>query len=237
MASSTAIEKKLELNPRTTSYEFCGPIGTGFITVAVPLVTYLLYFGCSQQSGCPPPWVSVKNPEILDTLQTPEFWKSLWDTEAALMYLGWYVACVVAWLVLPGDWVDGTLMRNGKKMKYKINGVCFYATHPSRSRPNLVVSAFSTFLLAMGVTAGVILRFGPESFTFLYDKWLGFVTASLIMSLVQSVWCYASSFFGDKLLALGGNSGNFIYDVSHGSTGWHHGTPADPCDSFLSVVN
>lgn len=67
----------------------------------------------------------------------------------------------------------------------------------------------------MGVTAGVILRFGPESFTFLYDKWIGFVTASLAMSVVQSIYCYASSFFGDKLLALGGNSGNFIYDVSY----------------------
>ena len=70
----------------------------------------------------------------------------------------------------------------------------------------------------MGVTAGVILRFGPESFTFIYDKWIGFVTASLIMSLVQSVYCYISSFFGDKLLALGGNSGNFIYDVSRHDT-------------------
>lgn len=66
----------------------------------------------------------------------------------------------------------------------------------------------------MGITAGVILRFGPESFTFLYDKWIGFVTASLIMSIAQSVYCYAFSFYGDKLLALGGNSGNFIYDVS-----------------------
>jgi len=66
----------------------------------------------------------------------------------------------------------------------------------------------------MGVTAGFILRFGPEEFTFLYNKWIGFVTASFVMSVVQSVYYYASSFFGDKLLALGGNSGNFIYDVS-----------------------
>jgi len=66
----------------------------------------------------------------------------------------------------------------------------------------------------MGVTAGFILRFGPEEFTFLYTKWIGFVTASFVMSVVQSVYYYAFSFFGDKLLALGGNSGNFIYDVS-----------------------
>ncbi|KAF9654072.1 ERG4/ERG24 ergosterol biosynthesis protein [Thelephora ganbajun] len=193
MVSSTAVEKKSELNPRTTAYEFAGPVGAALIIVTIPLTTYLLYFGCSQRNGCPPSLASIKNPEILDTLQRLEFWKGLWDTEAALMYLAWYAFCVVAWLVLPGDWIEGTLMRNGKKMKYKIN-------------------AFSTFLLTMGVTAGVILRFGPESFTFIYDKWIGFVTASFVMSVVQSIYCYTSSFFGDKLLALGGNSGNFIYD-------------------------
>lgn len=214
MAPSAVVEKNSELNPRTTSYEFGGPIGTALITIVVPLVTYLLYFGCSQQHGCPPPWVSIKNPEILDTLQNPDFWKSLWDTEAALLYLGWYAFCVVAWVVLPGDWIDGTLMRDGKKMKYKINGAC---SHPHTFTSRVQTSsfpAFSTFLLAMGITAGVILRFGPESFTFIYDKWIGFVTASLVMSVVQSIYCYASSFFGNKLLALGGNSGNFIYDVS-----------------------
>ena len=41
------------------------------------------------------------------------------------MYLGWYAFCVIAWFVLPGDWIDGTLMRNGKRMKYKINGTQF----------------------------------------------------------------------------------------------------------------
>ena len=76
-----------------------------------------------------------------------------------------------------------------------------------------VPAAFSTFLLALGITAGFITRDGPESFTFLYDKWLGFLTASLIMSLVQAVAVYAGSFRKGALLALGGNSGNPIYDV------------------------
>ena len=34
------------------------------------------------------------------------------------------------------------------------------------------------------------------------------------MSIVQAIWCYVSSFFGNQLLALGGNTGNTIYDVS-----------------------
>jgi hypothetical protein len=74
--------------------------------------------------------------------------------------------------------------------------------------------AFSTFLLALGVTAGMIYRYGPESFTFLYEKWVGFVTAALLMSIFQGIACYAASFMPGKLLALGGNTGNPIYDVS-----------------------
>lgn len=57
------------------------------------------------------------------------------------------------------------------------------------------------------------MRYGPESFTFLYDRWVGFLTASLIMSIVQGVAVYVASFREGALLALGGNSGNPIYDV------------------------
>jgi Delta14-sterol reductase len=75
--------------------------------------------------------------------------------------------------------------------------------------------AFSTFLFALGITSGIILRFGPESFTFVYHKWVGLVTAALVMSFVQATYCYISSFKQGKLLALGGNSGDLIYDVAH----------------------
>lgn len=182
------------LNPRTTHYEFFGPPGALAVSLGVPFLTYALYFGCNEASGgCPPP-VS----DILDrlgkALSSPEWWASLWDTRAALTYLAWYAYCVAAWAILPGDWIDGVVMRNGQRKKYKIN-------------------AFSTFLLTLGLTFGYIYRNGPESFTFIYENWVGFVTASIAMSVTQAAYCYASSFYGNKLLALGGNSGNPIYDV------------------------
>lgn len=59
----------------------------------------------------------------------------------------------------------------------------------------------------------MIYRYGPESFTFLYEKWVGFMTAALLMSIVQGLACYAESFTPGTLLALGGNTGNPIYDV------------------------
>ncbi|KAI5119289.1 hypothetical protein M0805_008068 [Coniferiporia weirii] len=195
MSSPSPSSKKsmAALNPRTTSYEFLGPPGALFVTVSVPFFTYALFFACSETSGgCPPPMSDMLdgfNKSVTDI----HWWKGLWDTEASLMYLGWYAFCVVAWFVLPGDWVEGAPMRTGEKKKYKIN-------------------AFSTLLLMLGLAVGNIYRFGPESFTFLYEKWVGFVTASVLMSVAQALYCYISSFYGAKLLALGGNSGNFIYD-------------------------
>jgi hypothetical protein len=75
------------------------------------------------------------------------------------------------------------------------------------------MAAFSTFLLALGLTLGVINSYGPQSFTFFHEKFVGFITASMIVSVLQAVACYAASFRPDALLALNGNSGNPIYDV------------------------
>jgi hypothetical protein len=118
------------LNPRTTTYEFLGPPGALAVTLGVPFLTYMLYYGCSEQwGGCPPELGKLEaylKESVLDTSN----WSKLWDTQAAVYYLGWYTFCVFAWWILPGDWVEGTLMRNGKKMSYKINGKCLsYCTN------------------------------------------------------------------------------------------------------------
>jgi Delta14-sterol reductase len=109
-------------NPRTTSYEFLGPPGALAISVGVPIITYALYFGCSETTGgCPPQLTSIDE-RILASATNLDWWKGLWDTEAALIYLGWYTFCVVAWAILPGDQVEGTPLRTGGKKQYKING-------------------------------------------------------------------------------------------------------------------
>ena len=110
----------MSLNPKTKSYDFLGPPGAFFISVAVPAVTYALYFACSEKSGGCPPNISLD--VVLDAVTTQSWWYSLWDTQATIIYLAWYLFCVLAWAVLPGDWVDGVTLRTGEKKKYKING-------------------------------------------------------------------------------------------------------------------
>ena len=183
----------IALNPRTTSYEFFGPLGALLITISTPCVVYSLFFICNDYSeGCHLP--TPESFKHFNSLSDTSWWKSLWDTSATLIYFEWYLFCVVAWEALPGKWIQGLTMRNGEKKEYKING-------------------FSTFLVAIGLALSYIYTYGPEGFTFFYKKWVGFITASLLMSIIQSVYCYLSSFYGEKLLTLGGNTGNIIYDV------------------------
>ncbi|RDB25844.1 Delta(14)-sterol reductase [Hypsizygus marmoreus] len=192
MESSNVAVKDAELNPRTTTYEFLGPPGALFIISIVPAVMYALCFGCSEAAGCRPNLPAIPR-QIAASLSDPGWWKGLWDTEATLIYFAWYIFCVVAWAILPGDRVEGTTLRTGEKKTYKIN-------------------AFSTFLLSLALTAGIIYGYGPQSFTFLYERWVGFVTASILLAFVQATYCYGASFRPGKLLALGGNSGNCVYD-------------------------
>ncbi|KAL0954525.1 hypothetical protein HGRIS_003492 [Hohenbuehelia grisea] len=188
----TSIERRKELNPKTTTYEFFGPFGALLITIGAPLVTYALYLTCSEESGgCPPNGLAMRT--ALQNMAQQGWWMSVWDTEAMLVYLGFYAFCVVAWAVLPGRIVEGVPLRTGGAKKYKINGL-------------------ATFICALCIAIAVIAIRGPESFTFFYDHWIGIITATIFMSVLQSLACYLHSFLPSKLLALGGNTGNPIYD-------------------------
>ncbi|KAF8752574.1 C-14 sterol reductase [Rhizoctonia solani] len=128
-------------------------------------------------------------------VESIDWWKKLFDKEATIAYAAWYAFTVAAWWLLPGDWVEGTELRTGGRIQYKIN-------------------AFSTMLLALGLTFGWIINFGPQSFTFIYEHWVGLCTASLLNSFIQATWCYYISTKNEDIrtLALGGNSGNVLYD-------------------------
>lgn len=66
----------------------------------------------------------------------------------------------------------------------------------------------------MGMVTGLIFNRGPAAFTFIYVHWTGILTAAFVNSLIQATYVYAMSFQPGKLLALGGNTGNHLYDVS-----------------------
>ncbi|TIB72323.1 hypothetical protein E3Q23_03440 [Wallemia mellicola] len=172
------------LNPQTKEYSFYGPLGTSAITIIAPIATYLLYFACpnSTDEGT---CRLIQKPQ-LDNVVSLSFLQSLFKVEAFVVYLAWYAFTVIAWAIIPSIWVKGTPLRDGNHKMYKMN--------------------------ATGLAIIQIIKSGPHGFTYLADNWIPLLTSSLIMSTAQAIYLYAISFKGDRLLALGGNTGNLIHD-------------------------
>lgn len=156
------------LNPRTTKREFFGVPGALAVTTVVPVVSYALYFGCSEKTGgCPPPYAysleAVKE-AVVSSVTDVNWWKGLWDNEAAILYFGWYAFCVVAWAILPGDWIEGTKLRNGKRLQYKINGECHARSGGIQTNVSqLCQHFFSPWASSAVSSTETDLRFSPSS--------------------------------------------------------------------------
>ncbi|WFD34125.1 Delta(14)-sterol reductase [Malassezia cuniculi] len=180
------------LAPRTHEYEFGGPLGALFVSITVPCTMYYFVFGCNEQLGCAltlpvTDWDGFAA-AARDTIVTGFTDKAAW-----FIYYGWYAYTVFAWLILPGKWVPGLPLRTGGQLQYKIN-------------------ALPTAFYALGVVAAIIYNYGPRAMATLYVHWPGLLSAALTNAVLQAIYVYVASFRPNKLLALGGNSGNVIYD-------------------------
>ena len=72
-----------------------------------------------------------------------------------------------------------------------------------------------TILLCLAITAGIVSQPGGiELYTYAYDHWIPLTSAAMVNATFQAVFVYINSFYSGELLALGGNSGVMIYDVS-----------------------
>lgn len=187
------------LAPKSDHYEFAGPLGAFAVSTTVPLFTYALSYYCNEEVGCPFPPQSWRGSFDMMIEGIKE---SLFDGQAWIIYFGWYAFCVAAWALIPGEELEGTELRTGGKLTYRINAL-----------RTLIASFFVTFAL--------IAVKGPAGFTFLYDHWVGLITASLFNSIVQAVFVYVQSFGAGRLLAKGGNTGNVMYD-------WYIGRELNP---------
>ncbi|CAI2167658.1 15639_t:CDS:2 [Funneliformis geosporum] len=200
-------------NPKTTEYEFLGPIGAFLMMTVLPVLVNLLHLGC-QPEGCPTVSLieQLLNPQQLVQFFSKENIVSLFDLQASIAFMGYLSYLLLAWYLIPGRWIEGTQLRNGRKLKYKENG-------------------FRSMLLTLFIIGCTILIKGHEPLLFIFDHFIGLMSCSIIVSFLVSLYVYLVSFQEGKLLALGGNSGNIIYDVSSfdikyfvelrpGITGW-----------------
>ena len=99
-------------------------------------------------------------------------------------------------------------------------GKCTTSTvsgHRGRGRYGADDTGTWTILLALAITAGICSQPGGiELYTYLYDHWIPLTSAALVNATFQAIFVYVNSFYSGELLALGGNSGVFFYDVRLG---------------------
>ncbi|CAK7224209.1 erg24, C-14 sterol reductase [Sporothrix bragantina] len=211
MAATTKSKAAAAAKTQPHGYEFGGPLGAFGVSFGLPLLLYVFTFACNDISGCPAP--SLLSPSTLDleVLKREVGWPAdgIWGL-ASWRVTGWtlayYLLSAVLYRVLPGAEVEGVVLDNGGRLKYKFNTV------------------YSTLFTVSLVVAGTIAQ-GAEFplWTFMTDNYLQLLTANILISMALATFVYVRSFSvnenpaarapGDlRELAAGGHSGNLMYD-------------------------
>ena len=176
----TNLPKSDKPNTPVKTYEFMGPVGTFIMTLGLPLVVYCLITFCNSDQ------CSVRPPPYFPCLD------SLWNPHAYTIFMLWFIFHILIYISPLGKTVKGTLLRNGTRLRYKINGCyAFLIAH--------VLFIIGYFFFKLPVTI-------------VYDRFLALACAAAFFSFTLSTYLYIKSHDKNALLALGGNTGNFIYD-------------------------
>lgn len=212
-ASASAASE--ELNPKTTQYEFLGPLGAfGFVT-ALPML--VLFFAiCCDKTGYPSTLLISDYKTYFDQLFSGDLLKAMYDPMAMLVYLAFVALQAVLYVALPGDLYPGTLLRNGQRLKYRMNGKCGMGRLDGCLTPCLLsnLTGFTAYHSTLFIGLYFLKDTGLKPLVFVYDHWIGLAFASVMFSYAVALFVYIKSFAPGALLALGGNTGNALYDVS-----------------------
>ncbi|KAM7201131.1 delta(14)-sterol reductase [Rhypophila sp. PSN 637] len=200
--------KQVASSPKThkVHYEFGGPIGAAGIVFGLPVLLNVMYFACNDITGCPAP--SLLHPESLDleVLKREVGWPDnglcgFFSWDAMGWTLGYYLFNAILHRVLPGTEMEGVVLANGGRLKYKLN-------------------SFSSSLFTLAILAAGTISQGAEFpvWTYISDNYLQLLTANILFAAGLAMFVYVRSFEvkpndpNNRLLAAGGHTGNMMYD-------------------------
>ncbi|KAL2799288.1 ergosterol biosynthesis ERG4/ERG24 [Aspergillus keveii] len=211
MASKKDSKPAVRLQPvaEKRGYEFFGPPGAFAITFGLPVLLYSFTFLCNDVSGCPAPSLLHPSTLTLDKLKVEVGWpeggfRALYDTQVFLWVLSYYLLQLFLYVVLPGQFAEGTELACGGRLRYKFN-------------------AFPTAMIILsGLAVGTYVH-GADFvvWTFIWDNYPQVITANLIVCWSIAIFVYIRSFSVPapgqpnpelRQLAPGGHSGNVLYD-------------------------
>lgn len=113
-----------QLNPRSKATEFFGPWGMLVVLLSTPLLTYSLFFLCNETTGCHPR--DAASWRLLGDLigewpaTNGQFFEN--SIKPAVIYFTFFAYLVACWVLIPVTRTEGTLIRDGTRKAYKLNG-------------------------------------------------------------------------------------------------------------------
>lgn len=102
-------------------YRFGGVIGAIAMITLLPLLVIIFAYGCDKNGGYNPFQRFYNFMTNFDIEFLKEQVKN-WSYGSAIFYFGIVLQLVVFSYALPGDEVEGAPLRDGTRLKYKING-------------------------------------------------------------------------------------------------------------------
>ncbi|XP_074472692.1 delta(14)-sterol reductase TM7SF2-like isoform X2 [Sebastes fasciatus] len=122
--------------------------------------------------------------------------EAFWDAQALGFVVLWILFQALLYILPVGKLSEGMPLRSGERLKYRTNG--FFAI------------SVSSVAAAAAVHQGVDL-------TYIHSHFLQLTTAAFLISVLLSVYLYVRSHYAAaEQLALGGSSGNVVYDFFKG---------------------
>lgn len=124
----SSVARKLFSNPERTQLRFSNyfySLGALGVTLGTPLITYALYFTCNE-AGCPSPELLADPVGTFKNSLWPG-WSGIFSAQATAYYVTYWFALVAMQYILPGKTVEGVVLTNGTRLKYKFNGAFVYS--------------------------------------------------------------------------------------------------------------
>ena len=181
---------KSKSSASTTHYEFMGPPGALGIILGLPLVCYGLVFLCNEDT-------CLSLDALPTTFPDPPKNMPLFSIEACFVFSAWMGYCVLLHLLLPGTMKKGTVLPDGTRLTYKLNGM--------------------SVLLVTILLTGVGIHTETLDLQWVHANFLALLTAGVGFAFLFSFVLYFGSFTTtkkgkQKILAKGGDTGNYLYD-------------------------
>uniref|UniRef100_A0A8B9GV69 Delta(14)-sterol reductase n=1 Tax=Astyanax mexicanus TaxID=7994 RepID=A0A8B9GV69_ASTMX len=171
--------------PWTTELEFGGRIGVVFWLLFLPVVVLAMLILCAQTDA-----------SLLNFSLSPPLLESLWDWQVFGIVVLWLLFQAVLSLLPIGKVVEGMPLKNGKTLKYRING-------------------FSALIISALAVGGAV--YYEVDLSYVHAHFLQFYTSALLVSILLSIYLFIRSrCASEDERAPAGNSGHVVYDFFMG---------------------